>query len=143
MRQRLALVLFIMLVAVMSLPAQKDQASEAPTFGVGWDFAEQLLSAFLPAYAFDIEIQTRITDSGFGLSLGPQVAWLPIGDILVLGALIIITFATFALQEERDCARRFGRDYEAYCARVPRFNFLVGIFRHLRSNNKTGHGDNA
>ncbi len=47
----------------------------------------------------------------------------------VPAALAILFFYLQVMQEERFCVYQMGADYEAYCTRVPRFNFLLGIIR--------------
>ena len=51
----------------------------------------------------------------------------------IIGASASILFFLQALQEEEYCSRQLGAEYEAYAERVPRFNFVLGLIRHLRS----------
>ncbi|UCG85189.1 MAG: isoprenylcysteine carboxylmethyltransferase family protein [Gemmatimonadota bacterium] len=50
---------------------------------------------------------------------------------LSLGAIAIICFYLYTLEEEQFCVRRFGVAYEEYCRRVPRFNIVSGVIRYL------------
>jgi len=46
---------------------------------------------------------------------------------LAAGALVF--FYAQSVVEERFCCERFGREYRAYMERVPRLNFLLGLFK--------------
>jgi protein-S-isoprenylcysteine O-methyltransferase Ste14 len=50
--------------------------------------------------------------------------------IFGLGA--VIFFYLHILQEEKYCLARFGGNYQEYMQRVPRLNFVAGIFRLLK-----------
>jgi protein-S-isoprenylcysteine O-methyltransferase Ste14 len=62
---------------------------------------------------------------GFALRTQNVVTW-------VFAAVAVASFYLHALTEERFCARQLGAEYEAYMKRVPRFNFVYGLFRYLR-----------
>ncbi len=49
----------------------------------------------------------------------------------VLAALAFLFFYLQAGQEEGFCHRQMGPAYAKYCQRIPRFNLLLGIFRHF------------
>jgi protein-S-isoprenylcysteine O-methyltransferase Ste14 len=49
----------------------------------------------------------------------------------LLGAIAIVFFYLHTLKEEGFCMHHLGRGYEDYCRRVPRFNVVKGIMRHL------------
>jgi protein-S-isoprenylcysteine O-methyltransferase Ste14 len=51
----------------------------------------------------------------------------------VLALLSACSFYLQALREESFCKRQLGESYGAYMRRVPRFNFLAGLFRYLTS----------
>jgi protein-S-isoprenylcysteine O-methyltransferase Ste14 len=52
--------------------------------------------------------------------------------VLLLGLAAIALFYRYARQEEKHLLAKFGRAYEAYMRRVPRFNLLLGIARLVR-----------
>ncbi|MCB9418203.1 MAG: isoprenylcysteine carboxylmethyltransferase family protein [Ardenticatenaceae bacterium] len=53
------------------------------------------------------------------------------GVTAVATFLACIFFYLQSIQEERFCQQQMGADYDAYCRRVPRFNFLWGIIKWL------------
>ncbi|UCC72996.1 MAG: isoprenylcysteine carboxylmethyltransferase family protein [Gemmatimonadota bacterium] len=63
---------------------------------------------------------------GFALRTQNIVTW-------ALGAVAVAFFYLHALTEERFCAGQLGSEYAAYMSRVPRFNFILGLFIYLRS----------
>ncbi len=94
---------------------------------------------------------TRVVDRGvYGIVRHPQYvgyALLAVGFAMrtqnvVSWALAGIAAAFFYLQarnEERFCVRGLGAEYAAYMKRVPRFNFVVGLLRHLRRGSRNGN----
>jgi protein-S-isoprenylcysteine O-methyltransferase Ste14 len=54
---------------------------------------------------------------------------------LVLGIPIIIFFYQFIRMEEQSNIEKFGDDYKQYMQKVPRTNFLLGIFRLIQRRN--------
>jgi protein-S-isoprenylcysteine O-methyltransferase Ste14 len=54
--------------------------------------------------------------------------------VLGLATIIICYLGTF--DEEEECIRKFGDAYKQYMQRVPRFNFIAGIVRVIRSRMK-------
>jgi len=52
--------------------------------------------------------------------------------VLVLGIPVIIIFYIGGLEEDRYGVAKFGKKYEDYIKRVPRFNFILGIIRKLK-----------
>ena len=55
-----------------------------------------------------------------------------------LGALAIALFYGQVVREERHCIQKFGKEYEDYVQRVPRFNFILGIIRVLARRRANG-----
>ncbi len=55
--------------------------------------------------------------------------------IAAMSALAIICLYVQTVEEEKYCLRYLGDSYVQYMKRVPRFNFLTGIFRRLRRYN--------
>ncbi len=53
--------------------------------------------------------------------------------VAVLGAVVAVVSYLDTLEADRACLEKFGQAYEAYMARVPRVNFVLGIFRWLRN----------
>ena len=51
--------------------------------------------------------------------------------VLVLGVPVIIIFYIGGVDEDRFVVKKFGKEYEDYMKRVPRFNFILGIIRRL------------
>jgi protein-S-isoprenylcysteine O-methyltransferase Ste14 len=47
----------------------------------------------------------------------------------VIAAGGVATLYTQAVDEERFCQGKFGRAYDDYMARVPRFNLILGLWR--------------
>jgi len=56
---------------------------------------------------------------------------------LLLGCINIYIYFFSAIDEERLLLEKFGEQYQIYTDRVPRFNFLIGIIRHISRINKT------
>ncbi len=56
---------------------------------------------------------------------------------LLLGAASIFLFVLSAISEEGESRVKFGMVYEDYMQRVPRFNFIVGIFRLILPKKKS------
>jgi protein-S-isoprenylcysteine O-methyltransferase Ste14 len=54
---------------------------------------------------------------------------------MLLASLSVIFFYMQAVQEERHCLDLYGESYRRYLQRVPRFNFIQGIWRNLRGKN--------
>jgi protein-S-isoprenylcysteine O-methyltransferase Ste14 len=54
---------------------------------------------------------------------------------VVLAAFSIGVFIALAAEEEKQLNIRFGGDYAKYCQDVPRFNFIVGLMRYIKSSN--------
>jgi protein-S-isoprenylcysteine O-methyltransferase Ste14 len=52
--------------------------------------------------------------------------------VLLLGAPIIPLTYIDLFREDEACVERFGEAYEAYMERVPRANFLLGVFRRCK-----------
>lgn len=48
------------------------------------------------------------------------------------GLAAVALFVAHTLAEERDCAKRFGADWQRYSAAVPRFNVTLGLLRARR-----------
>ncbi len=48
------------------------------------------------------------------------------------GAVVVMMFTAHTLAEERDCATRFGVEWQRYAAAVPRFNVVLGLLRARR-----------
>ena len=51
--------------------------------------------------------------------------------IILLGSLAIVLFYLIALQEEKHLIRDFGRAYQEYMGRAPRFNIISGLVRSI------------
>ncbi|MGD8727052.1 MAG: isoprenylcysteine carboxylmethyltransferase family protein [Gemmatimonadales bacterium] len=87
---------------------------------------------------------TRVVDSGlFGVVRHPQysgyvllcITFVLVSQHVVVTALAIpasVCFYLQAMDEEVFLVERLGEPYEQYKARVPRFNFLLGLYRLLR-----------
>jgi protein-S-isoprenylcysteine O-methyltransferase Ste14 len=52
--------------------------------------------------------------------------------VVCLAVISIICFFLQALQEEKYCLDQFGNSYQNYLKSVPRFNFILGIWRIIR-----------
>ncbi|WP_455277334.1 methyltransferase family protein [[Eubacterium] cellulosolvens] len=52
--------------------------------------------------------------------------------VLVLGIPVIIIFYLGGFDGDKSGVKKFGKKYEDYMKRVPRFNFILGIIRKLR-----------
>lgn len=63
---------------------------------------------------------------GFALRTQAVVSW-------AAALVAVVFFYIQAVLEERFCAWQLGVDYAAYANRVPRFNFVTGLFRSLRN----------
>lgn len=55
---------------------------------------------------------------------------------LVLGLCGIGFLVALGVEEERLLTKQFREAYIEYCQRVPRFNFVAGIFRYLKTRMK-------
>jgi len=55
---------------------------------------------------------------------------------LLLAAIGATFFYLQALREERYCLAQFGKPYEQYLRRVPRFNIVLGMIRFARGGKK-------
>jgi protein-S-isoprenylcysteine O-methyltransferase Ste14 len=60
------------------------------------------------------------------------VFFLPHWLTLLLSSINIVIVYLFILQGDRRNIELFGREYEQYMERVPRSNFVAGIFKSLR-----------
>jgi protein-S-isoprenylcysteine O-methyltransferase Ste14 len=54
--------------------------------------------------------------------------------MLALAVVAVVFFYVQMVREERFLQRELGEPYEAYMERVPRANFFLGLYRHLRAN---------
>ena len=61
---------------------------------------------------------------GFSLVMISQ-HWL----VLVLGIPFIIIFYIAGWDEDKFCVKKFGKEYEDYVKKVPRFNLILGIIK--------------
>lgn len=52
--------------------------------------------------------------------------------VALLGVVVVVTFYLSAPDEEASAMAKFGQAYEAYMQRVPRFNFLLGLYRQIK-----------
>lgn len=52
---------------------------------------------------------------------------------LALAALAVTLYYVQTVREEHFCQQQLGPDYEEYLRRVPRFNFVAGIFRYVQT----------
>lgn len=52
--------------------------------------------------------------------------------VLCLAVISIICFYLQAIKEEEYCLNQFGEVYENYLLQVPRFNFILGVWRVIR-----------
>lgn len=59
--------------------------------------------------------------------------------IILVASVAIMLFYLYALQEEERLIKNFGRGYQEYMVRVPRFNILRGIVRTFVSGVKDYH----
>jgi protein-S-isoprenylcysteine O-methyltransferase Ste14 len=87
---------------------------------------------------------TVLVDRGiYAIVRHPQyLAWILIGLALplisqhwlvaVMGLVLIVTNYMTTFDEEKDTLAKLGDDYRAYMQRVPRLNFLLGIFRLIK-----------
>jgi protein-S-isoprenylcysteine O-methyltransferase Ste14 len=87
---------------------------------------------------------TKLVDSGiYGIVRHPQngTAWLLInfGVILiawnwtsaVLGSVSMVLAYADTFKADQYCIEKFGEEYKRYMERIPRVNFVVGIFKRL------------
>jgi len=51
---------------------------------------------------------------------------------IIAGTIAFLTLYIDILRADTGCIKKFGEDYKYYMKRVPRFNFILGIFRKLR-----------
>ncbi|MBN2148104.1 MAG: isoprenylcysteine carboxylmethyltransferase family protein [Anaerolineales bacterium] len=52
-------------------------------------------------------------------------------SVAVLGIVAIAIYYINTFEEETSCIEKFGEQYREYMQRVPRINFLLGIYRHF------------
>ncbi len=50
----------------------------------------------------------------------------------ILGAILIVIYYLSALDEEKATLEKLGEAYQNYMNTVPRFNFIVGLFKRIR-----------
>jgi protein-S-isoprenylcysteine O-methyltransferase Ste14 len=94
---------------------------------------------------------TRVVDSGlYAIVRHPQyvagillnVAFMFLAQqwlIIVLGIVSASLMYLDMRQADRDCLEKFGDEYRRYMQRVPRANFVLGIFRLIKV--KVTHGE--
>jgi len=87
---------------------------------------------------------TKLVDSGvYGIVRHPQylagilisvalpmISWHWLVSMLGLFSIILLYWATF--DEENRCIEKFGEDYQRYKSRVPRLNFIQGLWRTMK-----------
>ena len=56
---------------------------------------------------------------------------------ITAGAIAFVTFYIDTLRVDADCIEKFGDDYKHYMERVPKLNFLLGIYK--RTKHKKGN----
>ena len=56
-------------------------------------------------------------------------------SVIILGILSVGMYYWSALVEEEQNREKFGESYQIYQRRVPRFNFLLGVFRLITKKN--------
>jgi protein-S-isoprenylcysteine O-methyltransferase Ste14 len=59
--------------------------------------------------------------------------------IILVASVAMMLFYLYARQEEGRLIKKFGRGYQEYISRVPRFNILRGIVRTFVSGGKDYH----
>ena len=59
--------------------------------------------------------------------------------IILVGSLAILLFYLYALQEEERLIKKFGRAYQEYMSRVPRFNIIGGVVRTVVFGGRGNH----
>jgi len=52
--------------------------------------------------------------------------------VAALGLISIILLVMNTYDEEVTNLDKFGKEYESYCQKVPRLNFLLGIWKEIR-----------
>jgi protein-S-isoprenylcysteine O-methyltransferase Ste14 len=60
--------------------------------------------------------------------------------IILVASVAIMLFYLYAHQEEERLKKKFGRAYQEYMGRVPRFNIIGGLIRRVISGGKVDHG---
>jgi protein-S-isoprenylcysteine O-methyltransferase Ste14 len=94
---------------------------------------------------------TKLVDSGiYSVIRHPQfvtfILWAVAGILLfqhwiviLLGILVIPLTYIDLLRADKRLIDKFGNDYKCYMERVPRANFLLGIFRVFKTKNTSKH----
>lgn len=59
------------------------------------------------------------------------------GVTAAAAALATLFFYAQAVQEEKYCHQQMGTAYKSYCRRVPRFNFLLGTWKWMKSHKES------
>ena len=55
---------------------------------------------------------------------------------IMAGAIALVTFYIDTLGVDADCIEKFGEDYKRYMKRVPKLNFLLGIYRRIKTKRR-------
>lgn len=126
--------------------------------GIGLYFASGIIFGALPVFEFRKKggvkkgqsyiHTTKIVDTGiYSVVRHPQYTtyilfaiagmllfqhWL----VILLGAPVIPLTYIDLVRGDKACVERFGDDYKAYMKRVPRSNFLLGLWRLTRRRKK-------
>jgi len=151
----LVIILFIsqIIVGLYLLP-EVAQIEILAYIGVGLYFISGLVFGFLPILEFrkkgEVEKgksyvhTTKLVDAGiYSIVRHPQyvtfMLWAIAGMLLfqhwivvLLGIPILPLTYIDLIIADREAIEKFGDDYKAYMKKVPRANFLLGIFRRLR-----------
>jgi len=51
---------------------------------------------------------------------------------IIAGTIAFVAFYIDTLRVDTDCIEKFGEDYKRYMKRVPKLNFLLGIYRRIK-----------